>query len=262
MKKSLKNLIALSCMATSVICGFSQSRIVEFDNPEMKVFLPPADLATGKAVVIFPGGAYFMTAIGHEGYDWAPFFNDKGVACAVVNYKMPHGNRDIPFGDAEAAIKIMKDSAENWKINPSLIGVMGSSAGGHLASTMATHSKEGLTPGFQILFYPVISMQKDITHEGSRINLLGEAPQENIVDLYSNEKQVTPNTPRAFIALSSDDTVVVPQNSLLYYDALQKAGVPATLIIYPTGNHGWGHGKFFKYHDNVIYELSDWLDSF
>ena len=172
---------------------------------------------------------------------------------------MPHGDRSIPISDVEKAMKIVRDNAEEWKINTDDVGIMGFSAGGHLASTIATHSADGLRPDFQILFYPVITMDAAFTHQGSRSNLLGDNPSSDLVDDYSNEKQVDENTPKAFIVLSGDDDIVPVANSLRYYESLIKDNIPVSMHIYPSGGHGWGYGKWFKYHPQVIFELDNWL---
>ncbi|MDE6582672.1 MAG: alpha/beta hydrolase, partial [Duncaniella sp.] len=141
------------------------------------------------------------------------------------------------------------------------LGVMGSSAGGHLASTSATHLPAGERPAFQILFYPVISMDSTLTHPGSRRNLLGENPAEQTVTAYSNDTRVDAFTPPAFIALSGDDKAVPPANSIRYYSALQPLGIPASLHVYPTGGHGWGFRPKFKYHNQMLNELERWLET-
>ena len=139
---------------------------------------------------------------------------------------------------------------------------MGSSAGGHLATTVATHADNEARPDFQILFYPVVSMKDGITHGGSRKSLLGEAPSEADILEFSNELKVTPNTPPAIILLSDDDKSVIPANSLRYYEALHAAGVPASMVIYPSGGHGWGYKPSFKYHDAMLNQLKEWLKGF
>ena len=140
----------------------------DIEQPSLRVFLPAPELATGRAVVACPGGGYSHLAVDHEGYDWAPYFNKQGIALIVLKYRMPKGDRTIPISDAEAAMKIVRDSADVWNLNPNDIGIMGSSAGGHLASTIATHARPELRPNFQILFYPVITMNKSYTHMGDR----------------------------------------------------------------------------------------------
>ncbi len=262
MKKFLR-LILTSILCVGGMLGASaQSRIITFDNPKLTVFLPPKGLENGKAVIACPGGGYTHLAKDHEGMHWAPYFNNMGVAYAVLEYSLPYGDKTVPMKDVEKAFKVLTDSAEVWKINPEAIGIMGSSAGGHLASTAATHQTEVCKPAFQILFYPVISMDAEITHKGSRNALLGEKPSQADVDLYSNEKQVTANTPRAFIALCTDDDVVKADNSVRYYTALLHAGVPASMFIYPKGGHGWGFRTHVAFHDIVLDELALWLKSF
>lgn len=240
----------------------AQSRVIEIENPKMTVFLPPKGLESGKALVGLPGGGYSHLAVNHEGFHWAPFFNQQGLAYAVLEYRMPNGDRSIPMADVEAAFKVMADSAAQWGFSPDSIGIMGSSAGGHLASTMATHQTEVCKPAFQILFYPVISLDNSLTHKGTRKGFLGDNPSGELVESYSSDRCVDASTPRALMLLSSDDKVVVPANSLCYYESLIGAGVPASLVIYPTGGHGWGFRDRFKYHDNALMEISSWLKSF
>lgn len=258
----LKSLLVSSVIATASAIGLSAATIEVSHPVPMRVFLPDPAIATGRAVVAMPGGGYVMRAMEHEGYDWAPFFNDRGIALVVVSYRLPHGDRSLPISDAEMAIRTVRDSAQVWHINPNDVGIMGSSAGGHLASTIATHSKGSARPDFQILFYPVITMEADHTHAGSRKNLLGENPPASLVDEFSNEKQVTPETPRAFIVFSDDDKTVPTMNGINYYAALKRNNVPASLHIYPSGGHGWGFRPNFRYHAEMRSDLSSWLDSF
>ncbi|GAE84442.1 acetyl esterase/lipase [Bacteroides reticulotermitis] len=175
---------------------------------------------------------------------------------------MPGGDRTLPISDAEAAMKTVRDSADVWNLNPHDIGIMGSSAGGHLASTIATHATSELRPDFQILFYPVITMDKSYTHRGSHDNLLGKDASEELEVQYSNEKQVTKETPRAFVVFSDDDKVVPPANGANYYLALNKLGVPSVFHVYPSGGHGWGIREGFLYKNEMLNELTSWLNSF
>lgn len=232
------------------------------ETVSFRAFLPEAEKATGRAVLILPGGGYSGLAAQHEGYDWAPFFNERGIAAFVLLYRMPKGHHEGPREDVNQALALLRQNAAKWNLDPSQIGIMGSSAGGHLAATTSTLNADSLKPAFQLLFYPVISMETGVTHQGSRHNLLGSNPPEDLVNRYSCEKQVTSSTPRAFMVLSDDDTAVVPANSIGYYQALHKAGVPSGLHIYPTGGHGWGYHQTFKYHHEVLAELSAWLTSF
>jgi len=230
-------------------------------TPYIKVFLPEKEKATGRAVVICPGGGYGMIAFGHEGTRWAGFYKKLGIAAIVVKYRLPNGDYKIPVGDTETALQIVKDSAQVWHIDPDDVGIMGFSAGGHLASTIATHTDSTLRPDFQILFYPVITMDKSSTHLGSHDNFLGKDASREMEDLFSNEKQVTGDTPPAFITLAADDLVVSPANGINYFQALIKNKVYAALHVYPTGNHGWGYRKSYKFNQTILNELTLWLES-
>ena len=230
-------------------------------QPFMRIY--PADAAnnTGRVVVCLPGGAYAFVSIQNEGYRWAPYFHERGITLAVVGYRLPYGNDLIPQGDVYQAFRYLRDNAEEFGINPDDIGVMGFSAGGHLASTVATHAIPELRPKFQILFYPVITMTEK-THGGSRQNLIGAEPSESFIQLYSNEMQVDSLTPPAIMLLSDDDDIVPPVNSTLYYNALKDHDIPATMHIYPSGQHGWGYqSDQFKYREAMFNDLDLWLKS-
>lgn len=232
------------------------------DLAKVWVCLPKKEEATGRAVVICPGGGYSHLAMGHEGHDWAPFFNNMGIAAVVLKYRLPHGDRKVPVGDAEEAMKLVRRNAKNWNINPDDVGIMGSSAGGHLASTIATQSTGEAAPNFQILFYPVITMMPDITHKGSHDCFLGPDAKKKEELKYSNDLHVSRITSRAFIALSDDDEGVLPANGVNYYVELYRHDVPATLHVYPSGGHGWGNRDSFKYHNEMQLDLKAWLRSF
>ena len=264
MKQKFSSLFVLLVLLLTGLQVSAQSTPKPFDieQPSLRVFLPAPELATGRAVVACPGGGYSGLAVNHEGYDWAPYFNKQGIALIVLKYRMPKGDCTLPISDAEAAMKMVRDSADVWNLNPNDIGIMGSSAGGHLASTIATHAPEALRPNFQILFYPVITMDKSFTHMGSHDNLLGKDASADLEKEFSNEKQVTKETPRAFIVYSDDDKVVPPANGVNYYLALNKKGVPSVLHIYPTGGHGWGIREDFLYKSEMQNELTSWLRSF
>lgn len=226
-------------------------------NEEAILYVFPAKEASGLSIVACPGGAYTMLAIGHEGLDMASWFNAQGITYAVLKYRMPHGHHDVPLSDVQEAIRIMHKNAKQWNIKK--VGVMGSSAGGHLASTAATHFTQETRPDFQILFYPVITMDPTYTHMGSHDNLLGKSASKELETLYSNEKQVTSQTPPAFIMHSSDDGLVSVKNSIEYYMALTNKQVSATMHIYPTGDHGWGYQDRFIYKRQWTGELEKWL---
>lgn len=232
--------------------------VMEVSQPVLYVF--PAEKPNGTAIVMLPGGAYLGLAMGHEGFDMADWFNDMGVTYAVLKYRMPVGHSDVPLSDAEEAMRIMREKAAEWGVNPASIGVMGASAGGHLATTLATqYSSDATRPDFQVLFYPVVSMNDEITHFGSREALLGKEMSKEAIEKFCNERNVTPSTPKAFIMVSADDDAVPLANTLRYYDALTNAGVMSSLHIYPVGGHGWGFHDSFPYKADWTKELQDWL---
>jgi len=236
------------------------------DKAELTVYLPDAKKATGRAIVCCPGGGYSHLAMDHEGHQWATFFNRQGIALIVLKYRMPHGNFKIPISDAEEAIRTVRRHAVDWHIDHKDVGIMGFSAGGHLASTIATHSKGDAAPNFQILFYPVITMDPAFTHKGSHDNFLGQDHSKKelkrLEQEYSNDLQVNRTTPRAFLALSDDDRAVPAANGFNYYSECYRHDVPASIHIYPTGGHGWGYRETFAFHYQMIFELKAWLESF
>jgi len=223
-------------------------------NPTLIIYEAPKDKRTGAAVVICPGGGYAVLAAGHEGTDVAEALNKVGVTAFVVRYRLPKDecmtNKSfIPLMDAQQALYIARKNAKEYGIDPNKIGIMGFSAGGHLASTVGTHFLEpvrkelagaNLRPDFMMLIYPVISFNDSIGHIGSRDNLIGKNPDENLVHLFSNEEQVTAQTPPTFLVHASDDDGVNPENSIVFYEALLKHKVPAELHLYERGGHGFG----------------------
>lgn len=223
---------------------------------EATLTIYPAKKPNGQAIVACPGGGYAGIATTHEGHDMAAWFNTQGITYAVLHYRMPYGKHEIPLSDAHQAIRYMRKNGEKWGIKQ--LGIMGSSAGGHLASTAATHFDAETRPDFQILFYPVVTMT-DYTHQGSKDNLLGKNPSEELVKLYSNELQVTEQTPPAFIMHSSNDDAVPVLNSINYYLALCKHGVWSSMHLYPIGGHGWGYNESFPYKAQWKNELEKWL---
>ena len=228
--------------------------IGKITKPTLTVFLPPKEKANGTAVVICPGGGYSVVAFDYEGTEVAKKFNDMGVAAFVLKYRIPNPETMVdpsigPLQDAQRAIKMVRESAKLYNINPDKIGIMGFSAGGHLASTEGTHfnkpviantSNTSLRPNFMILIYPVISFTDSIAHMGSRNQLIGKNPSPEKVKEYSNELQITSNTPPTFLVHASDDGGVKVQNSITFYLALVKNNVPAEMHIYETGGHGFG----------------------
>lgn len=225
-------------------------------EPTLTVY--PATEGNGMAIVACPGGGYGKLAMDHEGKDMAAWFNNQGITYAVLKYRMPNGHKEVPLSDARQAMRILRHRAGEWQLKR--IGIMGFSAGGHLASTVATHfNDEESHPDFQILFYPVISMDPEYTHRGTHDNLLGKQPAKEEEDDFSNKLHVDGNTPPAFILHSSDDRSVPVAHSLNYYMALLRQQVPATLHIYPIGGHGWGYRDSFTYKREWTGELEKWL---
>lgn len=226
----------------------------------MEVYLPVNP--SGRAVVGCPGGGYSHLSMQNEGTYWAPYFNEQGITYGVLTYRMPKGDRTLPLSDAQNAIRTMRDSAAVWGVNPHDVGIMGFSAGGHLASSTATHSPLAVRPDFQILFYPVISMEERLTHKGSVVNFLGDnRSNAELVKLFSNDKQVRKHeTPPAILLMAADDAAVPPAtNAIPYYLAMRKAGIPVSMHIYPGGGHGFGYRTTFAWHDQMLNELTSWL---
>ena len=232
--------------------------ITNVTHPTLTVYHP--EKPNGMAIIMCPGGGYRGLSMNSEGNDMAPWFCEQGITYMVLKYRMPNGHWEVPVSDAEQAIRLIREHAAEWGVNPQRVGIMGASAGGHLAASLATlYSSDKTRPDFQILFYPVISMQPGITHGGSRTNLLGENPSQELEQKYSLERQVSARTPQAFIMLSSDDDAVPPINGIGYFLALRDHKVPASLHAYPTGGHGWGFRDNFPYKRQWTEELEKWL---
>lgn len=230
-------------------------------KPMVRVFVPEDSVKTDMAILVIPGGGYRVLSLGQEGYDWANVFNAQGITTVVLNYRMPMGVTEVPISDATEAMRLIREKAAEWGINPKKVGVLGSSAGGHLASTICTHNDSLTRPDFQILFYPVISMDKEITHMDSHNCLIGEDASKEMEELYSNQLQVTPQTPPCCLILADDDFLVSPRNAAEYYIALQKNKVKATMHVYPSGGHGFGCGQWFKYRNEMLQDLNGWLET-
>jgi len=242
----------------------STVKLSKEEEPNLTLYLPIKEKATGTAVLVIPGGAYGFLAFEEEGIAIGKAFAEKGIAAFVLKYRLPKKEtmRDKSYGplmDAQQAMKVIRSNAINWNLNPGKVGVIGYSAGGHLASTLGTHFSKSyipnkdninLRPDFMILVYPVISMSDQLTHMGSKINLLGMEPSKEKVDLFSNELQVTKETPPTYLTHCGDDQVVDVNNSIVFYQALQKNGVDAELHLFPKGNHGFTQRL----------PVSEWLD--
>ncbi len=234
------------------------SRYENISVAELFVYLPDEKKNTGAAVVICPGGGYRIEAIQHEGFMMAKYLKQNGIAGIVLKYRLPYGQPEIPLTDALQAIRYVRSKAEEWRINPERVGIAGSSAGGHLASTAGTHYDLGSTgsadpvqrlssrPDFMLLLYPVISFDEEIGHMGTRQNLIGTTNDWKLASTYSNELHVDEKTPPAFLVLADDDKGVDPENSVRFYLALKKHNVPAEMHIFLQGGHGFGMNKINK----------------
>ena len=229
--------------------------IVSFTSePTLTLFLPDKKIANGTAVVICPGGGYWVTSIVKEGFAVAKEFNKWGVAAFVLKYRIPNDSSMVdkktgPLQDAQRAIQLVRIHAKEWNVDINKVGIMGFSAGGHLASTAATHfthsyientNNISLRPDFSIFIYPVISFQDSIGHIGSRDQLIGKNPPKPLLDSFSNELQVTAQTPPTFLIHATDDDVVPVMNSIAFYEALLRYKIPAEMHIYKAGGHGFG----------------------
>jgi acetyl esterase/lipase len=248
-------------------------RISEVTVPSLTVYAPEKGKANGTSVIVCPGGGYWILAASHEGSDVAREFNKLGVTAFVLKYRIPNEKAQIdrtiaPLQDAQQAIRMVRKEALKFGVNPNRIGIMGFSAGGHLAATASTHyvkpvgenaDETNVRPDFSILVYPVITM-KEFGHRGSADQLIGKTPTPDMVELYSNETQVTKDTPPVMLVHAGDDMAVPVKNSLSYYEACQKNGVSASLVIYPKGGHGFGMNNKTtkeKWMDNV----KNWMES-
>lgn len=241
-------------------------------TPTITPYFPAKGTANGTAIVIFPGGGYAGLSMENEGSNIAAAFNKFGVTAFVVTYRLPSDDIMVdktigPLQDAQQAVLTVRKNAAEWGIKPDKIGIIGFSAGGHLASTEGTHfdklvidDKEGVSvrPDFMVLLYPVISFGP-MAHVGSRENLIGKTPSQELIDLYSNEKQVTANTPPTFLVHAGDDDVVPVENTLMFYDALLKAKVKAEMHIFQAGGHGFGLNNP-KTKDKWIDWCKNWME--
>ena len=211
------------------------------------------------AVIICPGGGYGYLAKKHEGYMWLPFFYMRGYTVALLEYRMPNHDSTIPMTDGAEAVETMRKCAKEWHLDAHDVGIVGFSAGGHLASTMMVTDNDAARPDFGILFYPVISMKKELTHQGSHDHLLGENASEELENRFSSELHVSYYTPPAYIALLSDDSEVKPQNAIRFKEEMCAKNRPVTLHIYPSDRHGWGYRLSFPYHKQMLDDLEEWL---
>ncbi|MBC8082211.1 MAG: alpha/beta hydrolase [Hymenobacter sp.] len=259
---------------TSVVTENGGIRISNVIEPTLTVFRPAVDKVTGTAVIVCPGGGYARLSIDSEGTDVAKRLTEMGVTAFVLKYRLPNDQSQpdktiAPLLDAQQAIRLVRQRAAEFGVNPARIGMMGFSAGGHLAATAATHfakpvgedaTNTSVRPDFLVLLYPVISFTDSLMHPGSRLNLLGSAPGPDAIRFYSNDQQVTARTPPTFLVHAADDKTVNVRNSLRFYEACLQRAVPAEMHLYPKGGHGFGlNNKTTK--DSWTDRLQNWLDA-
>ncbi len=250
---------------------FDGKRVRNVSEAEIYVYLPKMGVNKGAAIVICPGGGYGMEAMDHEGYDMAEWLALQGVAGIVLKYRLPNGHDQIPLEDAQRAIRIVRQKAAEWGINPGKVGIAGSSAGGHLASTAGTKfdlgkpestdpvDKYSCRPDFMLLLYPVITFDEQFGHMGSRTNLIGSGNKWEMVEKYSNELHVNAQTPPTFLILADDDSAVPPRNSIEFYMALKKFNIPTEMHIFRDGGHGFGMNKMNKPIDQWPNLFAQWM---
>ncbi len=236
-------------------------RVGNVSEPMMYSYALPKTKQSTAAIVICPGGGYARLAMQHEGHDFAKWLNELGIAAFVLKYRMPNGHHDVPLSDAQQALRMIRQNAKKWNINPDKVGIAGFSAGGHLASTVATHFSDKVTrPDFAVLFYPVVTFDTTFAHVNSRYRLIGKDAPEEMAKMYSNELRVTSQTPPTLLFHSDDDKVVPVRNSVDFYSALKQNKVPAAMYIFPTGGHGWGMREEFAYSKEWRELMRKWLE--
>lgn len=234
--------------------------LTDITECEMTIYKASKRNNTGKAVVICPGGGYHIVSILNEGYLMAQWFAENGITAAVLKYRLPNGVKEVPFEDALEAVRIMRQRSKQLGFNPSMVGVVGSSAGGHLAASVSVLATADQKPNFSVLFYPVISGSEDLAHKGSFDNLLGKDRDEELTEHYSLDKRIDADTPPAILFHCNDDKVVPSKNSTAYYDALKEFDKHSALYIFPEGGHGWGCKEEFEYREMWQRLLLDWIE--
>jgi acetyl esterase/lipase len=270
---TIPNSIATDLKETSITLPNGGVRVSNVAQPTLQVFRPAKDKANGTAIIICPGGGYVRLSMDNEGSDVAKRLTELGITAFVLKYRLPNDQSQpdkttAPLLDAQQALRLVRQRAAEYSINPTRVGLMGFSAGGHLASTAGTHltkadeaaDNTSVRPDFLVLLYPVISFTDSLAHAGSRSSLLGPAPTPEQVRLYSNEQQVSAQTPPTFLVHAADDKTVPVRNSIRFYEACLRQGVPAEMHLYPKGGHGFGlNNKTTK--DQWIDRLQNWLDA-
>lgn len=246
-------------MNTSITISLYDQVESLIEIPEMYVYLPKTAIHPTKAVVICGGGGFNQVNIDHEGRQFAEWLVTIGIAGIVLNYRFPKGSMYLSETDLIKSIEIIKSKASEWNINKNNIGAAGFSIGGHIVATLATKREYASKPNFTLLFYPVISMRDNLTHEPSRKRLLGNAYSEKDIMKYSIEDHVSSRTPKALIMCSDDDKAVSSLNSIIYYERLKFNNIPSALYVFPVGGHGWGMKEEFIFHNEMLSLVEKWL---
>jgi len=262
MKKVLLYTFAAIILLASAWLFAIYKSFERFDLPHGAVLrVLPASMInqSHSAIVLCPGGGYNFLEKWREGYWWFPFYYFQGYTVALLEYRLPDEDHQAPTIDGSETIRLMREHAKEWGYDK--VGMMGFSAGGHLVSTMMVSDDASVRPDFAVLFYPIVSMKKNLTHYWAYLHLLGENPPEELVERYSNELHVSDQTPPACIVVCSDDKIVDPRNAIRFYKAMRAKNRPVTLRVYPSGGHGWGYRLTFAHHRQMVKDLSEWLEN-
>ena len=228
---------------------------------EFYLYIADKEKATGQAIVLCPGGGYGAVCIEREGFFLAEYFKSIGVTALVLKYRLPnYGHKEVPLEDAQAALRYLRKNAKKLGVDPTKVGIAGSSAGGHLAAYVSTFTEDAEKPAFAVLFYPVITAENCMTHHGTFDRLLGKGQAPYLRDYYSLNNRVTPTTPPTILLLSNNDRTVPPISSIRYYQALKYNGVKAAMHVYPEGGHGWVGRESFRYHKDWQHQLKRWME--
>lgn len=257
----LAGLLVLLLISLTVYVVIHYNYISLKSGATLRVFKASSFNNRRSVITIFPGGGYSALGRWNEGYLWVPFFHRLGYTVAVLEYRMPCHDYSIPLSDATEAMIALKKRTKDFDYDIDKIGLMGFSAGGHLASTMMVTENDTIRPDFVLLFYPVVSMRKELTHMGSHNNFLDDHASKQLEHQFSNELHVSKNNPPVFIAVSKNDSVVNPLNSIILSKEISQVGRPVSLHIYPEGGHGWGYMRSFPYRRQMISDMMNWLDS-
>ena len=240
---------------------FEKGNFKKTSQTEFYLYIADKETATGQAVVICPGGGYGAVCIEREGFGLAEYFKSIGITAVVVKYRLPNnGHKEVPLEDAQAALRYARKNAKKWGVDPTKVGIVGSSAGGHLAAYTSTFTADEEKPAFSVLFYPVINGETCMTHQNTFRRLLGNNHSAAEREYYSLDNRVSATTPPTIMLLSNDDAVVPPISSVLYYKALKHYGVKAAMHIYPEGGHGWVGKEEFRYTKDWQHQLKRWLE--